>query len=78
MKKALNTVGKNYGNFNFSSTPKWARVCQIAGLAIGSIGAGIVASPALFPAAVVSAAGYMIFGGSVATAFFQGFRKSQQ
>lgn len=68
-----NLSKQTYENYT-SPTPKWARHIRNAGIIAGALGGGILAAPALFPAAVVSIGGYLVFGGSVATAIFQGFK----
>lgn len=60
-----------------SPTPRWAKICRNSGILLTAIGGGIVTAPALFPAALVSLAGYMIVGGTVATGIFQGFKKTE-
>ena len=46
-------------------TPKWFKVLRTVGIALASIGGIIVASPVALPVGLVSAAGYLILGGSI-------------
>lgn len=52
-------------------TPPYFKKLRNAGLILASIGATIVASPIALPAVVVTAGGYLIVAGSVATAVSQ-------
>jgi hypothetical protein len=46
-------------------TPKWFKVLRTVGIALAFIGGIIVASPVALPVGLVSAAGYLILGGSI-------------
>ena len=46
-------------------TPKFFKKVRTFGLVLGAIGAAIIGSAALLPAAVVGVAGYLITAGSV-------------
>jgi len=58
-------------------TPRWAKILRNIGITVSAIGGGIIAAPALFPAALVSLGGYLVLGGTIATGIFQGFKKTQ-
>jgi uncharacterized membrane protein HdeD (DUF308 family) len=59
-------------------TPKWFKVLRTIGIALASVGGIIIASPVALPAAIVSAAGYLILGGSIITAVSQTGVKSEE
>jgi len=59
-------------------TPKWFKVLRTIGIALASVGGIIIASPVALPAALVSAAGYLILGGSIITAVSQTGVKSEE
>ena len=45
-------------------TPKWFKVLRTIGIALASVGGVIIASPVALPVGLVSAAGYLVLGGS--------------
>jgi hypothetical protein len=55
----------NLVNRVMAPTPKWFKVLRTVGIALASIGGIIVASPVALPVGLVSAAGYLILGGSI-------------
>lgn len=59
-------------------TPKWFKVLRTIGITLASVGGIIIASPVALPAALVSAAGYLILGGSIITAVSQTGVKSEE
>lgn len=59
-------------------TPKWFKTLRTIGIALASVGGIIIASPVALPAALVSAAGYLILGGSIITAVSQTGVKSEE
>lgn len=84
MKQAIKTTLNSTTNYikdypvNFTkSTPKWAKVCRNIGIVCTAIGGGIISAPVAFPAVIISAAGYLTFGGTVATLLFQGYKKTE-
>ncbi len=52
-------------------TPKFFVALRRMGLVLASVGAAIMASPAVLPAAVVAAGGYLITAGAVVAAVSQ-------
>jgi hypothetical protein len=54
-----------------SKTPKFWKKVQRIGVALGVIGATIVAAPVVLPASLVTAAGYMIAAGTVTATLSQ-------
>ena len=46
-------------------TPKWFKVLRTIGIALASVGGAIIASPVALPVGLVSAAGYLVLGGSI-------------
>ena len=46
-------------------TPKWFKILRTVGIALASVGGIIIASPVALPVGIVSAAGYLILGGSI-------------
>ena len=59
-------------------TPKWFKVLRTVGIALASIGGLIVASPVALPVGLVSAAGYLILGGSIISVVSQTGVKSEE
>lgn len=59
-------------------TPKWFKILRTVGIALASIGGIIIASPVALPVGIVSAAGYLILGGSIITAVSQTGVKSEE
>lgn len=52
-------------------TPPFFKKLRIVGLVTAAAGAAILAAPVVLPAAVVTIGGYLVVGGSVATAMSQ-------
>ncbi len=52
-------------------TPKFFKKLRTVGLILAAAGGAIIAAPVVLPAALVTAAGYVIVAGSVATAVSQ-------
>lgn len=52
-------------------TSKWFKVLCSIGIALASVGGIIIASPVALPVAVVSAAGYLVLGGSIISVILQ-------
>lgn len=46
-------------------TPKWFKILRTIGITLASVGGVIIASPIALPVGLVSAAGYLILGGSI-------------
>ncbi len=63
----LESIGKRC----VSETPPFFKKLRTVGLIVAAVGSTIVASPVAIPAAVVTAGGYMILGGSIMTAVSQ-------
>ena len=59
-------------------TPKWFKVLRTVGIALASIGGIIVASPVALPVGLVSAAGYLVLGGSIISVVSQTAVKSEE
>lgn len=59
-------------------TPKWFKILRTVGIALASVGGIIIASPVALPVGLVSAAGYLILGGSIITAVSQTGVKSEE
>ncbi|MFY7739212.1 MAG: hypothetical protein ACOVQC_01740 [Flavobacterium sp.] len=59
-------------------TPKWFKVLRTIGITLASVGAAILASPVALPAGIVTAAGYLLLGGTVVTAVSQTGVKSEE
>ena len=59
-------------------TPKWFKILRTVGIALASVGGIIIASPVALPVGLVSAAGYLILGGSIITAVSQTAVKSEE
>ena len=54
-----------------SPTPIFWKKIQRIGLAVGAVGAVLVAAPVALPAAVVTIGGYMVTAGSITAALSQ-------
>lgn len=52
-------------------TPKWFKIIRSAGLVLSAIGGALVAAPVALPATLVSIGGYLLLGGSLASAIAQ-------
>ena len=59
-------------------TPKWFKVLRTIGITLASVGGAILASPVVLPAGIVTAAGYLLLGGTVVTAVSQTGVKSEE
>ena len=59
-------------------TPKWFKILRTVGIALASVGGIIIASPVALPVGLVSAAGYLILGGSIITAVSQTGVKNEE
>ena len=59
-------------------TPKWFRVLRTIGITLASVGGAILASPVALPAGIVTAAGYLLLGGTVVSAVAQTGVKSEE
>ena len=52
-------------------TPKWFRIARNIGLALSAVGGVLLASPVVLPAGIVTAAGYLLLGGTIIGAVSQ-------
>ncbi len=59
-------------------TPKWFKILRTIGIALASVGGIIIASPVALPFGIVSAAGYLVLGGSIISAVSQTAVKSEE
>ena len=59
-------------------TPKWFKVLRTIGITLASVGGAILASPVVIPAGIVTAAGYLLLGGTVVSAVAQTGVKSEE
>ena len=59
-------------------TPKWFKVLRTIGITLASVGGAVLASPVALPAGIVTAAGYLLLGGTVVTAVSQTGVKSEE
>lgn len=59
-------------------TPKWFKVLRTIGIALASVGGAIIASPVALPVGLVSAAGYLVLGGSIISVVSQTAVKSEE
>ena len=59
-------------------TPKWFKVLRTVGIALASVGGIIIASPVALPFGLVSAAGYLVLGGSIISVVSQTAVKSEE
>ena len=54
-----------------SPTPKWFKIIRNVGITLTAVAGVIIASPVALPSVVVTVAGYVLLGGSVASAIAQ-------
>jgi uncharacterized membrane protein HdeD (DUF308 family) len=59
-------------------TPKWFKTLRTIGIALASVGGIIIASPIALPVGLVSAAGYLVLGGSIISVVSQTAVKSEE
>ena len=59
-------------------TPKWFKTIRNIGIVLASVGGIILASPIALPAGLVSAAGYLVLGGSIISVVSQTAVKSEE
>ncbi|PHR42923.1 MAG: hypothetical protein COA32_16990 [Fluviicola sp.] len=70
-KKKLQDKLKAIGKRCQAETPPFFKKLRTVGLVIAAVGTTVVASPLALPAAVITAGGYLILGGSIMTAVSQ-------
>ena len=63
-------------NFNIVSriqepTPKWFKIIRSTGLILSAVGGVLVAAPVALPATLVTIGGYLLLGGTLASALSQ-------
>jgi len=59
-------------------TPKWFRTLRNIGIVLATVGGVILTSPVTLPVGIVSAAGYLVLGGSIISAVSQTGVKSEE
>ena len=59
-------------------TPKWFKILRTVGIALATIGGSIIAAPVALPVGLVSAAGYLVLGGSIISVVSQTAVKSEE
>jgi hypothetical protein len=59
-------------------TPKWFKILRTVGIALASVGGIILASPVALPVGLVSAAGYLVLGGSIISVVSQTGVKTEE
>ena len=52
-------------------TPKWFKIIRTIGITLTAIGGAILTAPIVLPATIITVGGYLILGGTVATAISQ-------
>lgn len=52
-------------------TPKWFKIVRTIGITLTAVGGAILAAPVAIPATIVTVAGYLALGGTIATAVAQ-------
>ena len=52
-------------------TPKWFKIIRTIGITLTAVGGAILTAPIALPATIVTVAGYVLLGGTVATAIAQ-------
>lgn len=71
--KKLNIVERT-----MAPTPKWFKILRNVGIALASVGGIIIGSPVALPVGLVSAAGYLVLGGSIISVVSQTAVKSDE
>ena len=71
--KKLNIVERT-----MAPTPKWFKILRNVGIALASVGGIIIGSPVALPVGLVSAAGYLVLGGSIISVVSQTAVKSEE
>jgi uncharacterized membrane protein HdeD (DUF308 family) len=59
-------------------TPKWFKIIRNVGIVLATVGGVILASPVILPVGLVSAAGYLVLGGSIISAVSQTGVKTEE
>ena len=59
-------------------TPKWFKILRTIGITLASVGGIIIASPVALPVGLVSAAGYLVLGGSIISVVSQTAVKAEE
>jgi len=59
-------------------TPKWFKILRAVGIALASVGGIIIAAPVVLPVGLVSAAGYLVLGGSIISVVSQTAVKGEE
>ena len=59
-------------------TPKWFKILRTVGIALATIGGTIIAAPVALPVGLVSAAGYLVLGGTIISVVSQTGVKSEE
>ena len=59
-------------------TPKWFKILRTVGIVLATIGGTIIAAPVALPAGLVSAAGYLVLGGSIISVVSQTAVKAEE
>ena len=59
-------------------TPNWFKILRTVGIALASIGGTIIAAPVALPVGLVSAAGYLVLGGSIISVVSQTAVKAEE
>lgn len=52
-------------------TPKWFKIVRAIGITLTAVGGAILTAPVAIPASIVTVAGYLALGGTIATAVAQ-------
>jgi uncharacterized membrane protein HdeD (DUF308 family) len=52
-------------------TPKWFKIIRNIGITLTAVGGAILTAPIALPSTIVTVGGYLILGGTVATAIAQ-------
>lgn len=59
-------------------TPKWFKIIRSAGLVLSAVGGALIAAPIALPTALVTVGGYLLLGGTLATAISQTAIKAEE
>ena len=74
----MKNINLNIVERALAPTPKWFKILRTVGIALASIGGTIIAAPVALPVGLVSAAGYLVLGGSIISVISQTAVKAEE
>ena len=58
-------------------TPKWFKIIRTVGITLTAVGGAILTAPVALPATIVTVAGYVMLGGTIASVIAQTSMKTE-